>query len=93
VFDAPWQRQSTPQRSALRASRRVNPALAPTAIKPTSASTVRPRALPTLPEHEFIGVCPENGVPAAERAPATVDRPLQPSSTLSDPLTSFFEAQ
>jgi hypothetical protein len=59
------------------------------AIKPTPASTVRPRALLTLPKHEFTSVYPENGVPAAEQAPATVDRPLQPSSTLSDPLASF----
>jgi hypothetical protein len=44
----------------------------PAAVKPTPVSTVRPRSLPTLPEHEFTGVCLENSVPAAERAPATV---------------------
>jgi hypothetical protein len=73
--------------------RRVNPAPTPAAIKPTPASTVRPRALPTLPEHKFTGVCPGNGVPAAARAPTTVDRPLQPSSTPSDPSASFPGAQ
>jgi hypothetical protein len=95
VFDAPWQRQSTPRRLAPRAQRCNNPrpTLTPTAIKPTPVLTVHPRALLTLLEHEFTGVCPENGVPAAERALATVDRPRQPSSTPSDPLASFPGAQ
>jgi hypothetical protein len=92
VFDAPWQRQSKPQRPAPRAAPRcVNlaptptptPTPSPAAIKPTLVSTVRPRSLLTLPEHEFVGVCPENGVPAATQASATVDRPRQPSSTPS----------
>jgi hypothetical protein len=47
-----------------------------------------PRTLPTLPEHKFTGVCP-----VVVQSPATIDRPLQPSSTLSDPLASFPGAQ
>jgi hypothetical protein len=66
---------------------------APAAIKPTPVSTVHPRALLTSPEHEFVGVCLENGVPAAAQAPATVDRPHQPSSTSADLLASFPGAQ
>jgi hypothetical protein len=70
---------------------RVNPA--PAAIKPTPASTVCPRSLLTPPERKFTGVCSAYGVPAAARAPATVDRPPQPSSTLSDPSANFLRAQ
>jgi hypothetical protein len=71
----------------------VNPAPTPAAIKYTLVSTVHPRALLTLPEHEFIDVCPENGVPAAAQALATVDRPHQPPSIPPDPLASFAGAQ
>jgi hypothetical protein len=69
----------------------VNPA--PTAIKSTPVLIVHPYTILTLPEHEFTGVCLENGVPAAEQAPATVDRPCQPSSIPSDPLASIPGAQ
>ena len=51
------------------------------------------RALPTLPEHEFTGVCPGKCVPAAAQAPTTVDRPLQPTFTPSDPSATFLGAQ
>jgi hypothetical protein len=60
VFDAPWQRQSTP--SALNPPRAAPhganpvPTPAPAAIKPTSVSTIHPGASLTQPEHEFAGV-------------------------------------
>jgi hypothetical protein len=88
----PGNTRAHPRRSARACSpRRVNlaPTPMPAAIKPTPVSTVHPRALLTQPEHEFVGVCPENGVPAAAQAPTTVDRPCQPSSTTTDPLASF----
>jgi hypothetical protein len=94
VFDAPWQRHSTP---LVLSPRRANPAPtpmpAPVAIKATPASTVHPRASLTQPEHEFDRVCPENGVPAAAQATTTVDRPSQPFSAPSDPRVSFFGPQ
>jgi hypothetical protein len=69
------------------ASRQVEPvplpALAP--IKLAKASTVRPRSLSTSPERKITGVCPAHGVPAAARAPTTVDRPTEPFPALSDP--------
>jgi hypothetical protein len=65
------------------------PTTAPMAIKPTPASTVHPRAPVTQPEHEFVGVCLENGMPATAQATTTVDRPSQPFSAPSDPWVSF----
>ena len=44
-------------------------------IKPTEASTVRPRSLSTSPERKFTGDRSAHGVPAAARDPTTVDRP------------------
>jgi hypothetical protein len=97
VFDVPWQRQSTPRRSAPcpRAPRRTNPmpTPAPATIKTTPALTVHLRSLPTHPEHEFTGIRPAHGVPAAARALATVDQPLQPSSAPTHPSASFPGAQ
>jgi hypothetical protein len=58
--------------------------LAPAPIKPTEASTVLPRALSTSPEPEITGVCPADGVPAAARSPATVDRLAEPFPTPSN---------
>jgi hypothetical protein len=78
VFDAPWQRQSTP--SALSHARSPAPCQ-PRAhahargYKATPTSTIHPRASLTQPELEFTGVCLENGVPAVAQATATVDRP------------------
>jgi hypothetical protein len=69
------------------------PASAP--IKPAEASAVRPRALSTSPEHEIAGVAPAHDVPAAARAPTTVDRPaepFQPSITLERDSTCLGEA-
>jgi hypothetical protein len=65
-----------------RAKPRPCPLPAPAPIKPAKASAVRPRALSTSPEHEIAGVCPANGVPAAARAPTTVDRPAEPFPAL-----------
>jgi hypothetical protein len=79
VFDAPWRRQSTPRRSALRAPHRAKqdlvPMPAPAPIKPTPALTVHPRSLSTPPEHKFTGDRFAHGVLAAARDPTTVDRP------------------
>jgi hypothetical protein len=68
-------------------SRQVEPVPlpAPAPIKPAKASAVRPTALSTSPEHEIAEVCPAHGVPAAARAPATVDRPTEPSPAPSNP--------
>jgi hypothetical protein len=51
------------------------PLLKPAPIKPPYTSTVLLRARSTSPEAEATGVCSANGVPAATRSPATVDRP------------------
>jgi hypothetical protein len=61
------------------------PLPAPAPIKPAKASTVRPRSLSTSPERKITGICPAHGVPAAARAPTTVNRPTghsQPRPTL-----------
>jgi hypothetical protein len=78
----------TPRRAKLR------PCLlpAPASIKPTEASTVLSRALSTSPEPEITGVSPADGVPAAARSLATVDRPAEPSPTLSLDPTCLGEA-
>jgi hypothetical protein len=78
MFDAPWQRQSMPLRSTPRALRRATPDPVPTPapIKPAPALTVRPHSLLTPPERKFTSYRSAHGVPAAARAPATVDRPL-----------------
>jgi hypothetical protein len=77
------------QRPTPRASRHAKSCpclpLAPAPIKPTEASTVLLRVLSTSPEPEITDICPADGVPAAVRSPATVDRPAEPSSTLSNP--------
>jgi hypothetical protein len=64
-------------------ARQAEPMPAP--IKPAKASTVRPRSLSTLPERKITGVCPAHSVPAAARAPTTVDRPTEASPAPSDP--------
>jgi hypothetical protein len=61
------------------------PLPAPTPIKPPGTSTVLLRAHSTSPEPETTGVCPVHGVPAATRAPTTVDRPAEPFPTPSNP--------
>jgi hypothetical protein len=66
---------------------RANPASA--AIKNTPGSTVHPCASLTQLELKFVGVCPENGMPAAAQATTTVDRPNQPLPVPSDPRVSF----
>jgi hypothetical protein len=70
----PAPRQATP----------VSPARA-RALKPAEASAVLPRALSTSPEQEIARACPADGVPAAARSPAIVDRPAEPSPTPSNP--------
>jgi hypothetical protein len=64
------------------------PALAP--IKPPEVSAVLPRVLSTLPEQEIAGACPTDGVTAAARSPATVDRPAEPSPTPSNPWNRLY---
>jgi hypothetical protein len=59
---------ATPEHAPALGAARATPRYdntASAAIKPTSVSTVRPCSLLTLPEHEFTGVCPDNGMPAA----------------------------
>jgi hypothetical protein len=77
VFDALWQRQSTPRHSAPRAlpCAKQEPAPTPTPIKSIEALTVHPRSLSTLPERKFIGDRSAHGVPGAARDTTTVDRP------------------
>jgi hypothetical protein len=58
--------------------------LAPAPIKPTEASIVLPCVLSTSPKLEITGVCPANGVPAATRTPATVERPAKPPPAAFD---------
>jgi hypothetical protein len=58
--------------------------LAPAPINHPQASTVLLRARSTSPEPETTDVCPAHGVPAATRAPATVDRPTYPFPATSD---------
>jgi hypothetical protein len=82
------------QRPTPRAPRRSKPrpcplpALAP--IKLAKASAVLPRALSTSPEQEIAGASPADSVPAAARAPATVDRPAEPSPTPSNPWNRLY---
>jgi hypothetical protein len=82
------------QRPTPRAPRSAKPCTcllpAPASIKPAEASAVLPRALSTSPEQEITGVCPVDGVPAAARSPATVDRPAEPSPTPSNPWNRFY---
>jgi hypothetical protein len=82
------------QRPTPRASRRTKPRpclqSAPASIKPTKASAVLPCALSTSPEQEITGVCPTDGVPAATRSPATIDRPTEPSTTPSNPWNRLY---
>ena len=59
--------------------------LAPAPINHPQASTVLLHARSTSPEPETTGVCPAHGVPAATRAPATVDRPTEPFPATPDP--------
>jgi hypothetical protein len=58
--------------------------LAPAPINHPQASTVLLRARSTSQEPETTGVCPVHGVPAATRAPATVDRPTEPFPATPD---------
>jgi hypothetical protein len=62
-------------------------------ITPTEALTVRPRSFSAPPKHKIVGVRSAHGVPATARAPTTVDRPLRPTSTLSNPSASLSGAQ
>ena len=76
-------------RPTSRAPRRAEPRplrlLAPAPINHPQASTVLLRARSTSPEPETTGVCPVHGVPAATRAPATVDRPTEPFPAVPNP--------
>jgi hypothetical protein len=78
-------------------ARRVTPDPAPTPmpapIKPTKALTIHPHSLSAPPKRKFTGARSAHGVQTAARAPTTVDRPLQPSSTPSNPSASLPGAQ
>jgi hypothetical protein len=65
VFDASWQCQSTPQRSAPRTPGRAKQDPAPAPIKLTEALTVHPRSLSTSLERKFTGDRSVHDVPAA----------------------------
>jgi hypothetical protein len=85
-----WRALNSPEhveRSNPRAPCRAKPrpCSLPAPIKLAKGSAVRPRALSTSLEHEITGVCLAHGVPAAARAPTTIDRPTEPSPALSDP--------
>jgi hypothetical protein len=64
---------------------KLRPRLLPVPIKHPRASTVLLRARSTPPEPETTGICPVHGVPAATRAPVTIDRPTEPFPTPSNP--------
>jgi hypothetical protein len=85
ALNAPEHAQCPIPRAPRRAKPRPCPLPAPAPIKPAKASAVRPRALSTSPEYEIAGVCPAHGVPAAARAPATVDRLAEPFPAPSNP--------
>jgi hypothetical protein len=76
VFDAPWTRQSTPSARPHAPSR----ARAIACARAYKASQGFNRVSPRAP-----GVCPAHGVPAAARAPTTVDWPTEPSPAPSNP--------
>jgi hypothetical protein len=76
---APDPARPAPRRAAL-----VSPARA-RAYKAHRSFNRTPCVLSTSPELEITGVCPANGVPAATRSPATVDRPAEPFSATPDP--------
>jgi hypothetical protein len=78
-------RQSTPPRAPRHAKPRPRLLLAPAPINHLQASTVLLRACSTSPEPETTGICPVHNVPAATRAPATVDRPTEPFPATPDP--------
>jgi hypothetical protein len=59
--------------------------LAPAPINHPQASIVLLHARSTSPVPETTGVCPAHGVPAATRAPASVDRPTEPFPATPDP--------
>jgi hypothetical protein len=73
-----------------RAKPRACPLPAPAPIKPAEASAVLPHVLSTSPEQEIAGACPADGVPAAARSPATVDRSAEPFPTPSNPRNRFY---
>jgi hypothetical protein len=88
VFDAPWPRQSTPgaqPRAPRTAPSQARATTRARAYKARRHSTIRPRPLSTSPERKITGVCPAHSVPAAARAPTTVDRPTGPFPAPSDP--------
>jgi hypothetical protein len=72
---------------------RATPDPTPTPIKLTEALTVRPRLLSASPKRKIAGVRSAHGVPAAAGALTTVDRPLRPTSTRSNPLASLPRSQ
>jgi hypothetical protein len=82
------------QRPTLRAPRRAKPhpcpLPAPAPIKPAKASAVRPRVTLDLTGARDRQSCSAHGVPAAARAPATVDRQAEPSPTSSNPRNRLY---
>jgi hypothetical protein len=88
VFDAFWRARARPgaQPHAHRTvpSQTRAPARA-RAYKGSQSLNRTPCSLSTSPERKFTCVCPAHGVPAAARAPTTVDRPTEPFPAQSDP--------
>jgi hypothetical protein len=95
VFDVPWQCQSTPRCSALRAPRDAQPHAHARAhaYKADQGLDRTPPSLSAPPKRKFTGPRSAHCVPAAARAPTTVDRPLQPSSTPYNPSASLPRTQ
>jgi hypothetical protein len=85
ALNAPEHAQRPNPRAPRLATPCTCPLPAPPPIKPAKAAAVRPRALSTSPEHEITGVCPAHGVPAAARAPATIDQPAEPFPASANP--------
>jgi hypothetical protein len=90
ALNAPEHAQHPTPRAQRRAKPRPCPLPVPAPIKPAEASVVRPHTLSTSPEREIAGVYPAHGVPAAARAPATVDRPAESFPALSNPRNRLY---
>jgi hypothetical protein len=85
AFEHGQKNTSTCSTRSARARARPRRLLAPAPINHPQASIVLLRARSTSPEPEITGVCPVHGMPAATRAPATVDRPTEPFPAMPDP--------
>jgi hypothetical protein len=85
ALNVPEHAQRPTPRAPCRAKPRPCPLPCARAYKASQGFSRTPRTLSTSPEHEIAGVCPAHRVLAAARAPATVDRPTEPSPAPSNP--------